>query len=104
MNLNLLKYLKNHKTGWIDYDGTFIPCNYMEHDSCAWDHFGVCGVAAESSGRVKIYYDPLSNEYGKHHTCRKAPKYSYYIENHLTLAQYNTLYDMDFIIDEDELP
>ena len=101
----LPNYLKTtDTTGWIDYDGTHYHCNYCGHGDLAMDLWGLDEWSAESSGRVKIYYDYVIGKYGKERTCRSDSTSVYYVENRLTQAQFNTLVDLGFIIDKEDMP
>ena len=70
----LPNYLKTtDATGWIDYDGTHYHCDYLGHSDLAMDLWGLDESSAESSGRVKIYYDHVIGKYGKERTRRSDP-------------------------------
>lgn len=98
-------YLKTtDATGWIDYDGTHYHCDYLGHSDLAMDLWDLDEWSAESSGRVKIYYDQTIGKYGKERTRRSDPTSVYYVANRLTQAQFDTLTDLGFIIDEEDMP
>ena len=101
----LPNYLKTtDATGWIDYDGTHYHCDYLGHSDLAMDLWDLDESSAESSGRVKIYYDHVIGKYGKERTRRSDSTCVYYVENRLTQAQFDTLTDLGFIIDEEDMP
>jgi len=105
LGLDLPNYLKTtDATGWIDYDGTHYHCDYLGHSDLAMDLWDLDESSAESSGRVKIYYDHVIGKYGKERTRRSDPTCVYYVENHLTQAQFDTLTDLGFVIDEEDMP
>ena len=101
----LPNYLKTTDlTGWIDLDGTHYHCDYMGHGTAADDLWNISEWTAESSGRVKIYYDQIIGKYGKERTCRDDPTIVYYVKNRLTQKQFDKLIELNFIIDEDDMP
>jgi len=105
LDLDLPNYLKTADvTGWIDYDGTHYHCDYLGHSDLAMDLWDLDEWSAESSGRVKIYYDPVTGKYGKERTCSSDPTMVYYVENRLTQAQFDTLIELGFTVDEEDMP
>ena len=80
----------NQEYGWIDREGIFYRCGYMEHAFIAANCFNMTEVMAESRGYVKIYSDGGSK--------------AWYCDRRLTQAQYNKLIELGFDdIDEDQI-
>lgn len=88
--------------GWIDFDGSFYPCRHFGHDHLSYSLWDLDEWSAQSTGRVKIYYDPYCGAIGKAHYCNSDPNYAYYVEKKLTQAQLETLQQMNFVIDSDD--
>jgi hypothetical protein len=92
---NLMKIyateISKQNYGWIDRDGIFYRCDYMEHAFIANACFNMTEAMAEVKGYVKIYKDPFD-------TADRA----WFCDKYLTRAQYNKLVELGFEDIEDE--
>ena len=72
--------LKNENTGWLNPDGDFYPCDYMEHLDTAYKLFGTYDTELlAKNGVAHIFWSPIKNNT------------DYYIAIPLTDAQINWL-------------
>ena len=88
----LYKYYHDNQTspyGWIDREGNFFGCDYMEHSKCADACFNLTEAQAEQQGYIKIYSALRELEY--------------YCNGRMTVAQKNTLESRGFTVDEYEV-
>lgn len=74
--------------GWIDREGRFYGCDFMEHKFCADICFNMSELEAERRGYVKIYSDDSEG---------------YYCSTLMTTAQKRTLDERGFIVEDDEV-
>ena len=86
--------------GWIDREGVFYGCGYMDHAACLDAISGLDTLAAEQAGYVKIYHDATLAKYMPEYA--KDEDLIYYIDPHirLTEAQARTLTERGFKIHE----
>lgn len=88
----LYKYYHDNQTspyGWIDREGNFFGCDYMEHKACADACCNLTEIQAEQQGYIKIY--------------SALGELEYYCDGRMTVAQKNTLESRGFIVDECEV-
>ena len=88
----LYKYYHDNQTspyGWIDREGNFFGCDYMEHRDCANACFNLTETQAEKQGYIKIY--------------SALGELEYYCNGRMTVAQKNTLENRGFTVDECEV-
>ena len=91
--LDIPNYLKDEKSGWLDRDGTFYPCEYGLHLDALVDIWDINSYnEAEKRGIVHIYWD----------TCMG--KYEYSVDRILTDAQIKYLHENGFFINLKDLP
>lgn len=84
--------LKDDVCGWLDPDGTFHECNYMEHLNMAFDLYGTYDTEALAQrGIVHIFWDPIKN------------RPDYYIARCLTDTQINWLENNDFTVRSEDI-
>ena len=84
--------IKSEMCGWLDPDGTFHECDYMEHINMAYDLYGTYDTELlAKQGIVHIFWNPINNE----------P--DYYIDKCLTDIQIKWLEDNNFKIREEDV-
>ena len=86
--------------GWIDKEGVFYGCGYMDHAVCLYAIAGLDTLAAEQAGYIKIYRDPTLAKYMPEYA--KDDEFVYYIDPQITMtkAQKDTLLERGFKVNE----
>lgn len=74
--------------GWIDREGHFYCCDFMEHAFCADVCFDMSELEAERRGYIKIYSDEDDG---------------YYCSTLMTTAQKRTLEERGFVVEDSEV-
>ena len=84
--------IKSEMCGWLDSDGTFHPCEWMEHINLAYDLYGTYDTELlAKQGIAHILWNPLTN----------IP--DYYIAKCLSDAQIKWLEDNEFEIRNEDI-
>lgn len=86
-------YINNDfKTGWLDRNGNFFGCDYMEHEFVAWYVFHKEEHELEEMGWVKIYKNIFEGGYDYLHYSRLPltdSQKKYLIDNGFDIKKYD---------------
>jgi len=84
--------LKDEICGWLEPNGDFIKCDYMEHLNVAYERYHTYDLfELAQQGIVHVYWDPIKN------------KPNYYTERCLTDIQIKWLEEHGFTIYEEDI-
>lgn len=101
-HVEYLYYSNNTKAeyGWIDREGRFYGCDWMDHYACAVAIFNLPEYEAEQAGNVKIYRDLFLAEHDNTHFTPDGR--GWYCSRPLTDAQKLTLLDKGFKFNDND--